>query len=729
MSMVSTFLSYNLVTRDLKASLDRVASDSTVTRQTQYFKDNIGKVTSAEEFLDDYQLYSYAMKAHGLEEMTYAKAFIKKVLKSDLNDEKSFANQLSDDRYRNFAAAFQFTEEAADGQTDAQQTKMLSMYTDALAAQSDTLKTESVYYGKTIDTITSAQNLVSNSRLLDYALSAYGIDGTYYRKDHILQVLTSDVSDSNSYVNQLVANKSQDAAGFFKLAQAFNFNADGSLSDTTAQTAEQKESTISLYVDEEQTYVSNYYLERERSYYASAIANVTSVTDITSDSRLFDYIKTAFQVEGTVTSSVFKNIVTSDLTADDNYAKVNGGDAWVALARMFNFDANGDVEAGVDAQTSTQIATTNSGFATFYDDADEVRKTALIESFKSGMAKITNVDEILANSSIKLLLQRAFGIESDEYSTTELRKALTSDFTDPKSYANKSRDERLIEMSKLFNFDSNGEIDAPLQAQSSFVATMVAKDYIINKSRFLEGDALKAAKETAGKETAYYQDKIQGVETLNDLLSDRGIIDVVIGAYGLDATVTDDFLKQIFNSDLSDPKSFVNQQSSSKWAELVASFNFDGEGNLTRETLGTIQQRGETLETINLYMRQTLEENEGASSEAVRLALYFERTAPTITDAYEIISDGALTEVFRTIFGFTSDFSSMDVDAQAKVIKAKLDLSDLQDPKKLQRLIERYTAMYDTENANYDSTAVSILSGGSNGISADLLFSLAQLKA
>lgn len=726
--MVSTFLSYNLVTRDLKGSLDRVASDSTVARQTQYFKDNIDKVTSVDEFLDDYQLYSYAMKAHGLEEMTYAKAFMKKVLESDLNDEKSFANQLSDDRYRNFAAAFQFTEETADGQTDAQQTKMLEQYEAALAAESDSLEAESNYYDQRIDTITSAQSLVGTSRLLNYALNAYGIDGTYYSKDHILKVLTSDVTDSNSYVNQLVKNKSQDAAGFLKLAKAFNFNSDGSLSDTKAQTDTQKEATISLYVDEEQTYVSNYYLEREKAYYASKIGSVDSVTDITSDSRLFNYVKTAFQLDSTVTSSVFKSIVTSDLTASDNYAVTNGGDAWVALAQKFNFDTTGAVKADSAAQSSTQLATTNSNFATYYDDADEEKKTALIETFKTGMAKVTKVDDILNNASLKLILQRTFGFESSEFSNTELRKALTSDFTDPESYANKSKDERLIEMSKLFNFDSDGNIDAPLQAHSTFAATMISKDYIINKSRFLEGTELKTTKETATKAATYYQENIQGVETVDDLLSDRGIIDVVIGAYGLDETVSDDFLKQIFASDLSDPKSFVNQQSSNKWAELVASFNFDSEGKLTRETLGTVQQRGETLETVNLYMRQTLEENEGESSEAVRLALYFERTAPTITDAYEIIADDALTEVFRTIFGYTEDFSNMDVDAQAKVIKSQLELSDLQDPKKLQRLIERYTAMYDTENASYDTTAVSILSGGSASISADLLLSIAQLK-
>ena len=52
-------------------------------RQTAYYKENIGNVKSVDEFLDNYQLYSYAMDAFGLGEMTYAKAFMKKVLDSD----------------------------------------------------------------------------------------------------------------------------------------------------------------------------------------------------------------------------------------------------------------------------------------------------------------------------------------------------------------------------------------------------------------------------------------------------------------------------------------------------------------------------------------------------------------------------------------------------------------------------------------------------------------------
>ena len=726
--MVSTYLSYDLVNRDLKASLARTASDSVVARQTAYFQENISKVSSVEEFLDDYQLYSYAMKAHGLEEMTYAKAFIKKVLESDLSDDASFANQLTDDRYRNFAAAFQFTPQTTDVQSDTQKSEMLDMYEASLAAESEALEVESKYYDTTIDTITSAQGLVGNKRLLEYALSAYGIDGTYYTKDHFVKVLTSDLSDSNSYVNQLVTKGASGAANLLKLAQAYGFESDGSLTGTTAQTAEQKDDTISLYVEEEQTYVSDYYLEREKSYYASKIATVTDISQITSDSRLFNYVKTAFQLGATATSSTLQQIVKSDLTDPENYALKNGGEAWVEVAKKFNFATDGTVKAGFAAQDSAQIASTDTGFATYYDDADETKQTALLELFDTNMEKVTNVDDLLENSTTLLVLQRSFDFDATEFTKEELSKALTSDFTDPASYANKSKDSRLIAMSQLFNFDSNGDADVPLQAHSPLTATMIAKEFIVNEIRFLDKTETVTAKETATKAATYYQEKIQGIRSVDELLADRGVIDVVLGAFGLDASDTsDDFLKQIFASDLSDPKSFVNQQSSNRWAEMTASFNFDSDGVLTRATSGTIQQRGETLETVNLYLRQTLEENEGESNEAVRLALYFQRTAPTMTDAYDMIADDALMEVFRITFGYTDDFSSMDVDAQAKVINAKLDLADLQDPDKMTRYLERFTAMYDTENASYENSAVSILSGGGT-ISADLLFSIAQLK-
>jgi hypothetical protein len=727
--MVSTYLSYNLVNRDIKASLNRTASDPIVTRQTEYFKENIGKVSTLEEFLDDYQLYSYAMKAHGLEEMTYAKAFMKKVLESDLSDDASFANQLTDERYRNFAASFQFSAQATDLQTEAQQTELLEKYEASLAAESDTLEAEAYYYEVMIDKVTNVSGLVNNSRLMNFVLDAYGIDGTYYTKDHLTQILTSDTSDPDSYVNQLVTNGAANAASFLKLAQAFDFNEDGTLAGTTAQTAAQKEATVSLYVEEEQTYVTDYYRQRERAYYESKISTITSVDELTADTRLFEYVRTAFEL-GSMSASTFKSIVTSDTSDPNSYAATNGGDAWVAVAGKFNFASDGTVDSGMTAQGSTQLASTHSGFSTYYDDADVDQKQDLIDLFKTNVSEAENVDDLLSDTTMRLILQRTFGFDSNEFSTSELKKALTSDFTDPNSYANKSKDTRLIEMSKLFNFDSEGNAAVPLQAHNSLTATMIAKQYVINQVRFLEDPERTEVRETATEKAEKYQEKIQSVDSVSQLLADRDVVDVVIGAFGFDPEeVTDDFLKQAFASDLSDPKSFVNLQSDSRWAELVASFNFDAEGNLTRETIGTVQQRGEVMETVNKYLRQTLEEAEGESNEAVRLALYFQRTAPTVTDAYGLIADDALMAVFRTTFGYSDEFSNMDVDQQARIIEENMDLADLQDPEKLERFLQRYTAMYDTESGVIDSSALTILSGGSGSISADLLFSLAQLKA
>jgi hypothetical protein len=127
--MISASLAFNIISGDMQKSLDRVASQATVKRDSQYYEENINKVKDVDDFLGNYKLYSYAMKAYGLEDMTYAKAFMKKVLESDLTDSTSFANKLSDTRYKDFAAAFNFGASTTDAQTDSQQDDLIGLYT------------------------------------------------------------------------------------------------------------------------------------------------------------------------------------------------------------------------------------------------------------------------------------------------------------------------------------------------------------------------------------------------------------------------------------------------------------------------------------------------------------------------------------------------------------------------------------------------------------------------
>lgn len=86
--------------------LEVLARDPVVQRSTTYFRENISSATSAADLVKDYKLLDAALSAFGLEEDLGSKAFIQKVLESDIGDSKSLVNRLSDKRYLRLAAAF-----------------------------------------------------------------------------------------------------------------------------------------------------------------------------------------------------------------------------------------------------------------------------------------------------------------------------------------------------------------------------------------------------------------------------------------------------------------------------------------------------------------------------------------------------------------------------------------------------------------------------------------------
>lgn len=106
--MMSTYTNYQLIVKDLQKSLARTASDPVISRETDYYLKNIENIKSVDDFMKDRRIYNYAMKAFGLEDMAYAKAFMRKLLTEGIDDEKSFANRLADERYKELVKVFNF---------------------------------------------------------------------------------------------------------------------------------------------------------------------------------------------------------------------------------------------------------------------------------------------------------------------------------------------------------------------------------------------------------------------------------------------------------------------------------------------------------------------------------------------------------------------------------------------------------------------------------------------
>jgi uncharacterized protein DUF1217 len=139
------------------------------------------------------------------------------------------------------------------------------------------------------------------------------------------------------------------------------------------------------------------------------------------------------------------------------------------------------------------------------------------------------------------------------------------------------------------------------------------------------------------------------------------------------------------------------------------------------------EQGGSRRRLTNKYLQQNLETQQGDTSPGVRLALYFQRKAGSITSAYDILADKALSEVFRTTYNLPDSVGAMAVDQQAKVVEKYLNLKDLTDPAKLAKLLNRFSAMYDLKNnAPSTSPALAILQGSGTDIGQDTLLAIAQ---
>lgn len=737
--MISTYTGYLNLTRDMTTTLNNVASQSEVKREAAYYDANIGKVKDVDDFLDNYQLYSYAMKAYGLEDMTYAKAMMKKVLTSDLSDSSSFANQLTDSRYKEFAAAFNFGTSSTDEtvQTTSQTDDMLDLYTQSYTDEADDAKTATSYYNTNIDKVKNVSQFLADDQLKDYVLKAYGIDPTYVSNSYLKSVLTSDVNDPNSFVNQ----NGNDA--YKQIAAQFGFNSDGTISGSTAQTADQKAAVESQYNFEVPSYTTPAASVYNTDYYNAHIGSVSSITDITNDPRLFSYIKTAYGMDPKLSAGAFESVLESDPDNANSLAAVLG---YTNILGAFNFQTDGTLPAGENAQSDDQIAATTTLYKGDYNDTHEATITAAASNYTTRIANVTDIDDFFksnstdtstTNDSLPELYDiaiRAYGIDPSEMSEYKFKKIVESDPYDPKSYVNSLKDDRFTSLAKAFDFDSDGKAHQPVQALSDNMVSQYVTKYEQAATLGKTGAAKTEAENTAETDVTYFKAHIADVQSVSDLLSDSKLTDFILTANGIDPkSVSKTTLQKAFAADPSDSKSFLNTDDGSEFKSIVSNFNFGTDGELTESKLGTAQNQGAQMATDNLYLNQTLEEQEGDTNEGVRLALYFQRKAPDINSAYDIMGDTALYQVIQTTFSLSSSMSSMNVDDQAALLNKVIDVSDLHDPDKLKKLLQRFSAMYDLANntASTSSPAAQILSGSSSsvGISADTLLSIAQLSS
>jgi len=102
-------LALTLIDSTRQRQLDALRDEPQHARAAERFRERIAGIASPKEFVQDFEVYSFVMRAFDLEDQIFGKGMIRKVLESDPTDNTSLVNRLTDARFGELHAALGFT--------------------------------------------------------------------------------------------------------------------------------------------------------------------------------------------------------------------------------------------------------------------------------------------------------------------------------------------------------------------------------------------------------------------------------------------------------------------------------------------------------------------------------------------------------------------------------------------------------------------------------------------
>ncbi len=213
----------------------------------------------------------------------------------------------------------------------------------AAVAREPSVKTATAYYLAHIGNVTSISAFVNDSRLLTYALKAYGLEDQTNAKGLITKVLQGGVANAKSLANTLSDQR------WRAFAKAYDFAGQGAAATsataaTTGATAGYAEQTL-----EDQAGTSNAGVQLAL-YFTRQAPGITSLYGLLADTKLLKVVQTAFGLPTSVGANIdaeeqtlAKHVTLADLK---DPAKVK------QIAQRFaaQYDASG---ANTSSDTST----------------------------------------------------------------------------------------------------------------------------------------------------------------------------------------------------------------------------------------------------------------------------------------------------------------------------------------------------------------------------------------
>lgn len=202
------------------------------------------------------------------------------------------------------------------------------------------------------------------------------------------------------------------------------------------------------------------------------------------------------------------------------------------------------------------------------------------------------------------------------------------------------------------------------------------------------------------RETDYFAERIGSIRTAEDLVADRRLLAVALGAFGLDGDIDyKSFIQQVLGDGTTARDALSNKLADKRYRTFSEAFGF-GEGIPPRTQLA-----GFADEIVSAYRVRQFEIAVGEQDESLRLALTAVRdleklsgeTMSLSTQWLTVLGNPPLRKVMETALGLPASIGAIDLDTQLGMFRGKArqafgtdDLSEFADPERREKLVQTY---------------------------------------
>ena len=224
------------------------------------------------------------------------------------------------------------------------------------------------------------------------------------------------------------------------------------------------------------------------------------------------------------------------------------------------------------------------------------------------------------------------------------------------------------------------------------------------------------------RDTEYFRENISGIQTAEDLVNDRRLLSVALGAFGLDDDINNRFfIRKILEEGTTSDDALANRLADNRYADFSDAFGFGD------QTVNATGAAGFADDIIDRYEIRQFEKAVGEQDNDLRLAMsvgngiadILSRNSTTAGQWYSVMGNAPMRSVFQTALGLPSSTASIDLDQQlgifqerSKAVLGTDSFADFSDPENQEKLIRMFLIRSDAAkmaSSSGSSTALTLL--------------------